>query len=54
MKNFFLFQLKMQVLRKIERENSKGISQKYDLEKVHEFIDFFPISVNKCSKTSRQ
>ena len=45
---FLLFQLKMQMLRKIERENSKGISQKFSLEKVHEFIASFPFPLTNA------
>ncbi len=39
---FLLFQLKMQTLRKIEREQSKGISQLYEEEKTAEFIARLP------------
>ena len=47
---FLLFQLKMQTLRKIERENSRGISQEFSLEKVHEFIDSFPFPLTNAQK----
>ncbi|MFZ0446829.1 MAG: ATP-dependent DNA helicase RecG [Bacillus sp. (in: firmicutes)] len=45
---FLLFQLKMQMLRKIERENSHGISQEFSLEKVHKFIDSFPFPLTNA------
>ena len=45
---FLLFQLKMQMLRKIERENSNGISQEFSLEKVHKFIDSFPFPLTNA------
>ena len=48
MRNFFLFQLKMQMLRKIERENSNGISQNSLVEKVHKFIDSFPFPLTNA------
>jgi ATP-dependent DNA helicase RecG len=43
---FLLFQLKMQALRKFEREQSHGISQNYDLGKVKDFINglHFPLT----------
>ena len=47
---FLLFQLKMQTLRKIERENSNGISQEFDLEKVNKFIDSFPFPLTNAQK----
>ncbi|SIE44335.1 ATP-dependent DNA helicase recG [Mycobacteroides abscessus subsp. abscessus] len=39
---FLYFQLKMQALRKFEREQSKGIVQTYDLKKLKEFIGSLP------------
>ncbi|MBM7586795.1 ATP-dependent DNA helicase RecG [Bacillus pakistanensis] len=47
---FLLFQLKMQALRKFEREHSKGISQKYDLEKVKAFISKLPFPLTAAQK----
>nr|WP_313770599.1 ATP-dependent DNA helicase RecG [Bacillus sp. S/N-304-OC-R1] len=47
---FFFFQLKMQALRKIEREHSKGISQKYNLEMLKAFIDSLPFSLTNAQK----
>lgn len=47
---FFYFQLKMQALRKVERENSKGVTQKYDLEKIKAFIHSLPFSLTNAQK----
>ncbi|SHR16670.1 ATP-dependent DNA helicase RecG [Mycobacteroides abscessus subsp. abscessus] len=47
---FLHFQLKMQALRKFERENSKGLSQNYDLVKVKEFIDHLPFPLTNAQK----
>lgn len=47
---FFYFQLKMQALRKIEREQSKGIVQAYNLLKLKEFIDSFPFLLTNAQK----
>ncbi|HEY2421334.1 MAG TPA: ATP-dependent DNA helicase RecG [Neobacillus sp.] len=47
---FLLFQLKMQALRKFEREHSPGISQHYNLAKVKEFIDSLPFPLTKAQK----
>ncbi len=47
---FLLFQLKMQALRKIERENSKGIQQNYDLERVKQFITSLPYELTNAQK----
>lgn len=47
---FFYFQLKMQALRKIERERAKGISQKYNLEMLKAFIDSLPFSLTNAQK----
>ncbi|MCP3739056.1 ATP-dependent DNA helicase RecG [Rossellomorea sp. BNER] len=47
---FLLFQLKMQALRKFEREHSQGISQKYDLEKVKTFILKLPFPLTAAQK----
>ncbi|HJV16908.1 MAG TPA: ATP-dependent DNA helicase RecG [Bacillales bacterium] len=47
---FLTFQLKMQALRKFEREHSPGIKQKYDLEKVKGFIDTLPFPLTNAQK----
>lgn len=47
---FLYFQLKMQALRKFERENSKGLSQSYDLEKVKQFIEKLPFPLTNAQK----
>ncbi|MFJ7849533.1 ATP-dependent DNA helicase RecG [Peribacillus sp. NPDC097206] len=39
---FLLFQLKMQALRKIQREQSRGIGQEFDRQQVEGFIDTLP------------
>ncbi|MBU4638432.1 ATP-dependent DNA helicase RecG [Bacillus toyonensis] len=39
---FFLFQLKMQTLRKMERENSKGTKKEIPSTELQEFIDALP------------
>jgi ATP-dependent DNA helicase RecG len=47
---FLLFQIKMQALRKFERENSKGISQKYENNKLKEFISNLPFPLTNAQK----
>ncbi|WP_335870682.1 ATP-dependent DNA helicase RecG [Bacillus sp. 2205SS5-2] len=47
---FLHFQLKMQGLRKFERENSFGMSQKYDLQKVKALIDSLPFPLTNAQK----
>ncbi|WP_066399218.1 ATP-dependent DNA helicase RecG [Cytobacillus eiseniae] len=47
---FFLFQLKMQALRKIEREHSKGIAQNYQLGEVKEFLSSLPYALTNAQK----
>jgi ATP-dependent DNA helicase RecG len=47
---FLLFQLKMQALRKFEREHSSGVQQHYDLDKVKEFIDSLPFPLTDAQK----
>ncbi|MED1202112.1 ATP-dependent DNA helicase RecG [Heyndrickxia acidicola] len=47
---FLSFQLKMQALRKFERENSKGIPQKYNLKKVKAFIASLPFPLTNAQK----
>jgi ATP-dependent DNA helicase RecG len=47
---FLLFQLRMQALRKFEREHSSGISQNYDLQKIKEFINSLPFPLTNAQK----
>lgn len=47
---FLHFQLKMQALRKFERENSKGLPQNYDLDQVKDFIDHLPFPLTNAQK----
>jgi ATP-dependent DNA helicase RecG len=47
---FLLFQLKMQALRKFEREHSNGIQQNYDLDKIKEFINSLPFPLTDAQK----
>lgn len=47
---FLYFQLKMQALRKFEREQSKGIVQTYDLKKLKEFISSLPFPLTGAQK----
>jgi len=47
---FLLFQLKMQALRKFEREHSPGIEQTYNLIKVKEFINSLPFPLTNAQK----
>ncbi|GHH96522.1 ATP-dependent DNA helicase RecG [Neobacillus kokaensis] len=47
---FLLFQLKMQGLRKFEREQSPGISQPYDHPKLNEFISSLPFPLTNAQK----
>lgn len=47
---FLIFQLKMQALRKFEREHSPGLEQKYNLEKVKEFIQSLPFPLTEAQK----
>jgi ATP-dependent DNA helicase RecG len=47
---FLTFQLKMQALRKFEREHSPGITQKYDFEKVNGFLDTLPFPLTNAQK----
>lgn len=47
---FLLFQLKMQALRKFEREHSPGIIQNYDINKVKEFIKSLPFPLTNAQK----
>lgn len=47
---FLLFQLKMQALRKFERENSGGMKQAYDLTKLKNFISSLPFPLTNAQK----
>lgn len=47
---FLYFQLKMQALRKFEREQSKGIPQRYDLDKLKGFIAALPFPLTNAQK----
>ncbi len=47
---FLHFQLKMQGLRKFEREHSKGIAIKYDLQDLKRFIKNLPFSLTDAQK----
>ncbi|RFU63233.1 ATP-dependent DNA helicase RecG [Peribacillus saganii] len=47
---FLYFQLKMQALRKMQREETKGIQQKYNLSEVKEFIGSLPFPLTNAQK----
>ncbi|MGE8079198.1 ATP-dependent DNA helicase RecG [Peribacillus loiseleuriae] len=47
---FLLFQLKMQAMRKIQREQSRGIQQIFDGEKVKLFIESLPFPLTDAQK----
>ncbi|GIN83740.1 ATP-dependent DNA helicase RecG [Heyndrickxia sporothermodurans] len=47
---FLYFQLKMQALRKFEREHSKGLSQQYDLKKLRQFNETLPFALTDAQK----
>ncbi|OCA86089.1 ATP-dependent DNA helicase RecG [Bacillus sp. FJAT-27225] len=47
---FLAFQLKMQALRKVEREQSPGIVHKYDLPKLMDFINSLPFPLTNAQK----
>ncbi|WP_172797484.1 ATP-dependent DNA helicase RecG [Bacillus sp. FJAT-27445] len=47
---FLAFQLKMQALRKLEREQSLGIVQNYDLARLKQFIDSLPFPLTGAQK----
>lgn len=47
---FLLFQLKMQLLRKMKREATHGNAQQYDSKKLEEFIDHFPFSLTAAQQ----
>ncbi|MEE6448957.1 ATP-dependent DNA helicase RecG [Gottfriedia acidiceleris] len=45
---FFLFQLKMQALRKIQRNQSKGIPKKLNIEKIQQLIQSLPFPLTSA------
>jgi ATP-dependent DNA helicase RecG len=47
---FLLFQLKLQVFRKIRREKSRGTGQNYDLKKLKQFISTLPFTLTNAQK----
>ena len=47
---FLLFQLKMQALRKIQREQSMGIGQTFDENKVNDFIQTLPFPLTNAQQ----
>ncbi|WP_163970702.1 ATP-dependent DNA helicase RecG [Oceanobacillus halotolerans] len=49
---FLLFQLKMQLLRKMHREATKGNAQQYDVVKIKEFIHKLPFTLTNAQETS--
>ncbi|RKQ37447.1 ATP-dependent DNA helicase RecG [Oceanobacillus halophilus] len=49
---FLLFQLKMQLLRKLKREATQGNTQQYDSMKLQEFIQSFPFTLTNAQKKS--
>lgn len=51
---FFLFQLKMQLLRKIKREAVTGNAQQYDENAVQQFIQSFPFELTNAQSHALQ
>ncbi|WP_100010995.1 ATP-dependent DNA helicase RecG [Lentibacillus sediminis] len=47
---FLLFQLKMQLLRKLKREATKGNAQRYQADQLQAFIAGFPFTLTKAQK----
>ncbi|OZI11597.1 ATP-dependent DNA helicase RecG [Bacillaceae bacterium SAS-127] len=47
---FLAFQLKMQTLRKFEREHSNGMKQNYDVHQLKQFIDSLPFTMTNAQK----
>lgn len=45
---FFLFQLKMQALKRIRRENQKGVVQKIDQERISSFLSSLPFALTSA------
>ncbi|WP_077326121.1 ATP-dependent DNA helicase RecG [Virgibacillus siamensis] len=49
---FLLFQLKMQLLRKLKRESTHGNAQHYDAALLRDFIDSFPFTLTNAQQKS--
>ncbi|MFD1018135.1 ATP-dependent DNA helicase RecG [Thalassobacillus hwangdonensis] len=49
---FLLFQLKMQLLRKLKKEATEGNAQNYDNERLTGFVDSFPFTLTNAQKKS--
>ncbi|WP_164669040.1 ATP-dependent DNA helicase RecG [Virgibacillus doumboii] len=49
---FLLFQLKMQLLRKIKRESTAGNAQHYNPKHLQDFIDSFPFTLTNAQQKS--
>ncbi|SFD81508.1 ATP-dependent DNA helicase RecG [Lentibacillus persicus] len=49
---FLLFQLKMQMLRKIKRESTSGNAQHFNAQRLNAFIDSFPFSFTTAQQRS--
>ncbi|WP_458413936.1 ATP-dependent DNA helicase RecG [Schinkia sp. CFF1] len=47
---FLLFQLKMQAMRKFEREQSGGVSQSFSIDEIEEFIASLPFPLTNAQK----
>ncbi|MFD1067177.1 ATP-dependent DNA helicase RecG [Oceanobacillus locisalsi] len=47
---FLLFQLKMQLMRKINRESTKGNTQNYQMDKVNNFITSLPFTLTEAQQ----
>lgn len=47
---FFLFQLKMQALRKLHREAAEGVAKPYDKQKLRSFVDSLPFTLTTAQK----
>lgn len=47
---FFYFQLKMQALRKFERDHTNGIVQAYNLESLQSFLESLPFALTNAQK----
>lgn len=45
---FLLFQLKIKLLRKINRDSESGLAQVYDKDKVDQFVDSFPFTFTQA------
>lgn len=47
---FLLFQLKMQALRKVQRENGEGIAKDFDQSKLQQFIESLPFPLTNAQQ----